>query len=1316
MSSKLHTVRRTHLRGKPFATGVDRINSNIFDGEQTSTTDSEGVWDKKWAPVARAGLNAVSQIKTGAPRGAWDTLDPVYHLAGGRESAAGNAMSDAGVALTKTGNPWLMLAGAGLKVVGGLTNAAWGTKENKANVGFINQGITSKRNTGRMLGAASTTGDLLSAAGRMTGGSGFGTGDLYRGGWFSGGKARRKAQALLDKENQALAFQNHALSTGANNVDQIQDSNIMRNFAAFGGPLITVDPSTPIGYSIVHSGKSFAEGGDTETREDEREQLENLMFYLRQKEKYPHGRKRTNFEQFLNYDLGIPERTTAPYFQDIELPSVGTTVAEKVATAQDIYNAGKKAVRGIGEATKNKVSTGEPYIPHLTFAEGGGLRIHGADFTNDMVHVNAGGSHEENPDEGVRMGVDPEGTPNLVEEGEVIYDDYVFSNRLVVPKFDRKDETQEAKMFRKYSGKTFAYTAKKIEKRVGADERIDDITQRGLDTELQLLAQLQEKEREKEKLQQMQDAIDQMSPEEFTAFQQQMQANQEQANQQAMQEQAMQEQIMQQPQQMEQQLSPEELAIMQQQQQLQEQQQMEQVPIMEQPIAAYGGNLFKYGGTLAQFDEDLQSNGLTRKDYFKFLHDSGKIDDITYKNAIFSIDHNQGDLYLNEQNFNKDLAGLFMDSLNLGPIQKVLQQNNNMSIEDWSKLADKQKRGLINNYKRTLSPEGKQEFQQELDTFNQQQEYKRQVAEHQRDNINSHITKEDLKDYDINTLNRIASRVNAQYTPIDVKGMSSAEKQESKNKLIDNISKWSKDNNVTIGDINESFQSPNMHLNWRTTNWDDKDSWSTTKGYDYDEFSNRVKNYKGSLTPGNTEGKYAPDANPDKDVFGGFDDIEALQNDADYQAYTEAGKKVLKKAREKGVKWGPIKTDENGNTSQEVINKDALTDDEYSLLKAISEQGQRTSVKNGTNTSHIGIFNTDKDGHVSVSDNAEDLFNYARNDDEWGAMHLFPRNKDFKSRDLYTVKGNLYENEPLYHTLSQIEDANADWKNYYDISEPVVKDGTNVYTLTPKQGIHITRADQLPEGIQKNEDGTYSSVDPSKKGKKGTDEDDILNGGPYWPYWLAGGLQAAALGYNLFSSPDYSNADAMINAASEAGQFRPVEFRPRPNYLTYNPMDIWYGRNMLNADYTATDRNLANNAAPISTQLAARVGNAHKNAIAQGNLYRQGLEYNDANRRETAKHNEGVDEFISSGYLKADMANQEAAARARGYQLEGLKAGYTMKQAIDDARSSAISAGLTGLGNLAMTIGQNQRNAKLWKYYTDNMGAHGGKLRKRSLL
>ena len=57
-------------------------------------------------------------------------------------------------------------------------------------------------------------------------------------------------------------------------------------------------------------------------------------------------------------------------------------------------------------------------------ADGGNL------FTNGVTTIGNGGTHESNPYEGVQMGVDPQGIPNLVEEGEVIYDDYVFSNRI----------------------------------------------------------------------------------------------------------------------------------------------------------------------------------------------------------------------------------------------------------------------------------------------------------------------------------------------------------------------------------------------------------------------------------------------------------------------------------------------------------------------------------------------------------------------------------------------------------------------------------------------------------------------------------------------------------------------------------------------------------------------------------------------------------------------------------------------------------------------------------------------------------------------
>lgn len=109
------------------------------------------------------------------------------------------------------------------------------------------------------------------------------------------------------------------------------------------------------------------------------------------------------------------------------------------------------------------------------FAYGG--QTHGSDFTNGLMFINNGGTHENNPYEGVPISMDQEGNPNLVEEGEVIWNDYVFSNRLKVPKSVQK----------KYKlGKrdmTFANAIDKLSKE--SEERPNDpISMRGLENVL----------------------------------------------------------------------------------------------------------------------------------------------------------------------------------------------------------------------------------------------------------------------------------------------------------------------------------------------------------------------------------------------------------------------------------------------------------------------------------------------------------------------------------------------------------------------------------------------------------------------------------------------------------------------------------------------------------------------------------------------------------------------------------------------------------------------------------------------------------------
>ena len=124
------------------------------------------------------------------------------------------------------------------------------------------------------------------------------------------------------------------------------------------------------------------------------------------------------------------------------------------------------------------------------FSTGGFLSTQGGDFFSGITEINAGGTHEENPNGGVQVGVDPEGTPNLVEEGEVIWDGYVFSNRIKVPK-----KVQEKYKLGTNDNLTFA-DAVKYAARESKERPNDPISANGLVDSMQSLQQEQETIRE----------------------------------------------------------------------------------------------------------------------------------------------------------------------------------------------------------------------------------------------------------------------------------------------------------------------------------------------------------------------------------------------------------------------------------------------------------------------------------------------------------------------------------------------------------------------------------------------------------------------------------------------------------------------------------------------------------------------------------------------------------------------------------------------------------------------------------------------------
>lgn len=184
---------------------------------------------------------------------------------------------------------------------------------------------------------------------------------------------------------------------------------------------------------------------------------------------------------------------------------------------------------------------------------------------------------------------------------------------------------------------------------------------------------------------------------------------------------------------------------------------------------------------------------------------------------------------------------------------------------------------------------------------------------------------------------------------------------------------------------------------------------------------------------------------------------------------------------------------------------------------------------------------------------------------------------------------------------------------------------------------------------------------------------------------------AIGLGQNIFSKPDYSSSDAILNAANEVGRYTPVGFNPLGDYLTYRPFDRNYYINKLNAQSGATRRAIVNQSAGNRATALAGLLAADYNAQGKlGDLARQAEEYNLAQRQAVGQFNRGTNQANAEMGLKAAMANQEAALKARSSRLSGVAQAMTVRDAVDARRGTSMSANLTNLFNSLGDIGREE--------------------------
>lgn len=337
-------------------------------------------------------------------------------ISNGLDSKAGNIISGLGDAASAIPGPWGAVASAGLKVIGGLTNAAFGMNTNQEALNSAKQGTSYLQNF------TSTAQSFDDVQGPMNVSP---IQDVYEGGWFTKDEAAEKNAQLRRERRVAQEFANRSVENNIQNIKADQMGDLMANYASYGGLLDNI----------------YKSGGNIYIKPSKR------GTFIAEAKKH-----NKSVQEFANQVLANKDEYS-------------TSMIKKANFAKN--------------AAKWK------------HAFGGTLSTQGANFNNGITIIGNGGTHEDNKYEGVQIGVDPQGVPNLVEEGEVIFNDYVFSNRIKVPKsVKQKYKIKGSKEM------TFADAAKSIQKE--SEERPNDpISQKGLEINLTKLAQEQEVMREK---------------------------------------------------------------------------------------------------------------------------------------------------------------------------------------------------------------------------------------------------------------------------------------------------------------------------------------------------------------------------------------------------------------------------------------------------------------------------------------------------------------------------------------------------------------------------------------------------------------------------------------------------------------------------------------------------------------------------------------------------------------------------------------------------------------------------------------------------
>lgn len=512
-------------------------------------------------------------------------------ISGGLNSNVGNGIANIGGAIggaVSTINPVVGgIVSAASGIIGGGVNALFGTKVNQAKLNAANES-TNYLNSFKSNASSFDEIQSPNAVAKVQ--------NAYKGGLFRKGKARRQNAALRAERAQAVSWANRSVNNNINNIADTQMDNLLANYAAFGGPLggLPSQGTGAVDYNFMSD-------------------------YLVAKNKSAEAKNKIPTNVFGN--LPVTPLSTFALGGGIHIKKSHRGLFTKEA---------KEHGMGVQEFASHVLANKDKYSPEIVkranfarnaskFALGGDMQTNGSDFSDGLMHIDAGLSHEENPYDGVQLGTDSQGKPNLVEEGETIFDDYVFSKRI-------KADAQTKKRFHvgKNADISYADLSKKLEKE-SAERPNDAISQAGLEKQMHDLADEQERQKSEMQTKEAQEVFASLPPDQQRAIMQQVAMEEQQAQQQ------MEQPTVEVPQQAEQQSVNEQMV----------QQPVEQTT-EELQMNACGGKINKYdkGGDMKQKFYNLLSpyvdGGIhTDSDFDKWLL-AQKLDRITDWDNILS--------------------------------------------------------------------------------------------------------------------------------------------------------------------------------------------------------------------------------------------------------------------------------------------------------------------------------------------------------------------------------------------------------------------------------------------------------------------------------------------------------------------------------------------------------------------------------------------------------------------------------------------------------------------------------------------------------